>query len=163
MDKRHQWGRGHPAIQGLSASIVERLEATAGQIWARANSELTGFGAEGAMLLLLRSGRVRVHEAAHVGPRIRYYGAEAEVSTMLTNGCLIGQSPKTARLFADTDIEATTIARDTFEQLVESSAEFRALLHCSCRQRLADLRQHGSELQLKNYSERRTQTLKNLI
>jgi CRP/FNR family transcriptional regulator len=90
-------------------------------------------------LVLLVSGTIRVQRLSQTEREVVLYRVHAGESCVLTTACLLAFADRSVRGVAETDIEAILVPRATFEDLMEKSREFRALVFDDYSKRISDL------------------------
>ena len=133
------WLSRFPALAGLDPSITLELGARARTVALPAGSRIFGPGQAPDSYLLLTAGAVRVQQVAENGREIVLYRVSAGESCALTTACLMAYEDYLAEAIAETDIEAVTIARATFDDLIARSPEFRRFVFTAFSTRVTDL------------------------
>jgi CRP/FNR family transcriptional regulator len=112
--------------------------------------------------LLLVSGTVRVQQLSEAGREIVLYRVHAGESCVLTTACLLAFEDYSAEGVAETDVEAILIPRDTFDELMAVSKEFRAFVFEAYSKRITDLFMVIEEIAFKRMDIRVAQKLLDL-
>lgn len=102
-------------------------------------TRIFGPGQSPASFLLLLNGVVRVQQVSENGREIVLYRVSAGESCPLTTACLMGYDNYLADGVAETAIEAATIPRATFDDLMGRSALFRRFVFAAFSARIGDL------------------------
>lgn len=89
--------------------------------------------------LLAIAGTLRVQLAAASGREVTLYRVTAGDSCILTTSCLISGEHYPAEAIAETEVTALAIERRRFQQLLDSSTDFRQLVFGNFSSRLADV------------------------
>lgn len=104
-----------------------------------AGAVIFGPGKSPDSLLLLLEGSVRVHQTSDSGREIVLYRVEAGQSCVLTTACLLAHEDYTAQGEAETAVEAVTIPRTVFDDLMARSEDFRTFVFMAYSHRITDL------------------------
>ena len=104
-----------------------------------AGRRIFGPGQAPSSFLLLLDGSVLVHQTSDSGREIVLYRVSEGESCALTTACLLGYQDYIAEAIAETDIRAVAIPRQTFDDLVARSAQFRRFVFLAFSRRVTDL------------------------
>jgi CRP/FNR family transcriptional regulator len=133
------WRSNFPGLTGVSEDVSRLLDKRARTIKVGRGTEIFGPGNPAENLLLLVSGTVRVQQLSEAGREIVLYRVHAGESCVLTTACLLAFEEYSAEGIAETDIEAILIPRDTFDELMSLSKEFRTFVFEAYSKRITDL------------------------
>jgi CRP/FNR family transcriptional regulator len=132
-------GEMTPAAQRLLRDNLQRATAPAQHV-------LFDLDSPCSLFLLLYAGAIRVIKPALSGREIMLYRLEPGDSCVLTASCLLGRSTYPARGVVETDLTAFALTQPVFNQLLETSTPFRALVFNHFADRVADLMQLVEEV-----------------
>lgn len=132
-------GEMTPAAQRLLRDNLQRATAPAHHV-------LFDLDSPCSLFLLLYAGSIRVIKPALSGREILLYRLEPGDSCVLTASCLLGRSNYPARGVVESDLTAFALNQPLFNQLLESSTPFRALVFNHFADRVADLMQLVEEV-----------------
>lgn len=132
-------GEMTPAAQRLLRDNLQRATAPAHHV-------LFDLDSPCSLFLLIYAGSIRVIKPALSGREIVLYRLEPGDSCVLTASCLLGRSTYPARGVVETDLTAFALAQPVFNQLLETSTPFRALVFNHFADRVADLMQLVEEV-----------------
>jgi CRP/FNR family transcriptional regulator len=90
-------------------------------------------------LLILLNGTLRIEQLAASGREIVLYRVEGGESCIMTAACLLAGDDHSATGIAETAIEALSLPRSAFDDLMARSTEFRGLIFRSYTDRITDL------------------------
>jgi len=133
------WRRHFPGLTGLSKTVSDLLDRQSVPAALKAGAVIFGPGNPPQNLLLLVSGTVRVQQLSEAGREIVLYRVHAGESCVLTTACLLAFEEYSAEGIAETDVEAILIPRDTFDELMSVSKDFRAFVFEAYSKRNTDL------------------------
>lgn len=136
---RPTWRERFPGLSELSPTASKLLDDRAQTVALDQNALIFGPGKPAENLLLLVSGVVRVQQLSEAGREIVLYRVHAGESCVLTTACLLALEDYSAEGIAETDIEAILIPRDTFDEMMATSKEFRAFVFEAYSKRITDL------------------------
>jgi CRP/FNR family transcriptional regulator len=102
-------------------------------------SEVFAPGQSADAMLILLSGTLRIEQQAQSGRDIVLYRVQGGESCILTAACLLADEDYAATGIAETDIEALSLPRAAFDDLMARSAEFRGLVFRAYADRITDL------------------------
>ncbi|MCF2870402.1 Crp/Fnr family transcriptional regulator [Octadecabacter sp. G9-8] len=139
MLKNLTWRHKFPGLTGLSETVSNLLDLRAVATTLKKGAVIFGPGSPAESLLLLVSGTVRVQQLSKTGREIVLYRVQAGESCVLTTACLLAFEDYSAEGIAETDVEAILIPRDTFDELMSVSKEFRAFVFEAYSKRITDL------------------------
>ncbi|MFY0691070.1 MAG: Crp/Fnr family transcriptional regulator [Paracoccaceae bacterium] len=105
-------------------------------------------------LLVLVDGVLRVQKPGPNGSGPLLYRVRAGEGCLLTSACLLGYPEPALMGVTETEVEALAIPRAVFEELMDSSARFRALVFRAYSDRIADLQGVVEDLACNNADRR---------
>ncbi len=138
--------RLYPPIGEMTPAAQRLLRDNLQLATAPANHVLFDLDSPCSLFLLLYAGSIRVIKPALSGRELLLYRLEPGDSCVLTASCLLGRSNYPARGVVETDLTAYALAQPVFNQLLESSTPFRALVFNHFADRVADLMQLVEEV-----------------
>ncbi|HQY90576.1 MAG: Crp/Fnr family transcriptional regulator [Caldilinea sp.] len=138
--------RLYPWIGEMTPDAQALLRAQLQPTLAPANHILFDLDTPCSFFLLLYAGSIRVIKPAPSGREIMLYRLEPGDSCVLTASCLLGKSSYPARGVAESDLTAFALAQPVFNQLLETSTPFRALVFHHFSDRITDLMQLVEEV-----------------
>lgn len=153
------WRFKFPGLANLSPAVSDLLDTQAVTAVLKKGTVIFGPGKPPGNLLLLVSGRVRVQQLSEAGREIVLYRVHAGESCVLTTACLLAFEDCSAEGVAETDVETILIPRDTFDELMAVSKEFRAFVFESYSKRITDLFMVIEEIAFKRMDIRVAQKL----
>ena len=133
------WIEQFKGLAGLPEDVKDALTARSAIVRFSAGDIVFGHGQIPNTLLLLLSGVLRVRQYSASGREIVLYRVEAGQSCVLTTACLLAQEYYSAEGYAETDIEAASIPRDVFDDLMARSETFRSFVFAAYARRISDL------------------------
>ena len=133
------WTDRFDALASLSDTDRARLQREARVVSVPAGARVFAPGDPADNLLMLVSGCVRVQHLSATGREIVLYRVRAGESCVLTTACLMAHEGYAAEGIAETETEAVAVPRGTFDDMVASSAVFRAFVFASYARRITDL------------------------
>jgi len=133
------WTLSFDELNGLGASVRERLIARSSVVPVPAGTIIFGPGKIPSNLLLLLEGTVRVQQFSENGREIVLYRVQAGQSCVLTTSCLLADEAYTAEGIAETDVTAVAIPRAEFDDLISNSEVFRHFVFAAYSKRITDL------------------------
>lgn len=134
-----RWIERFKGLATLAPEIQESLILRSKIVRVPAGQVIFGPGKSPDNLLLLLEGTVRVHQTSEGGREIVLYRVEAGQSCVLTTACLLAHEDYTAEGIAETDVEAVTIPRAVFDDLMAHSLDFRTFVFTAYSHRITDL------------------------
>ncbi len=153
------WRHKFPGLTGLSERFCDLLDQRAVFTALKKGAVIFGPGMPAENLLLLVSGTVRVQQLSEAGREIVLYRVHAGESCVLTTACLLAFEDYAAEGIAETDIEAILIPRDSFDELMSISKEFRAFVFGAYSKRIMELFMVIEEIAFKRMDIRVAQKL----
>lgn len=153
------WRHKFPGLAGLSKTVSDLLDQRALPVVLNEGAAIFGPGKPAENLLLLVSGTVRVQQLSEAGREVVLYRVRAGESCVLTTACLLAFEDYSAEGIAETDVEAILIPRDTFDELMSVSKEFRAFVFEAYSKRITDLFMVIEEIAFKRIDIRVAQKL----
>lgn len=139
MLKKLTWRHNFPGLAGVSKTASDLLDQSASPVVLNEGAAIFGPGNPAENLFLLASGTVRVQQLSEAGCEIVLYRVHAGESCVLTTACLLAFEDYSAEGIAETDVEAILIPRDTFDELMLISKEFRAFVFETYSKRITGL------------------------
>lgn len=136
---KNSWRSAFPRLAEVSKEVSCLVDKRARQISLNKGALIFGPGNPAENLLLLVSGTVRVQQLSEDGREIVLYRVHSGESCVLTTACLLAFEDYSAEGIAETDVEAIMIPRDTFDELMSMSKEFRAFVFDAYSRRITDL------------------------
>ena len=133
------WIRRFPPLEALEPDVRQLLIDRSRVVSVPKGSVIFGVGKPPENLLLLLSGTVRVQEVTESGREIVLYRVSEGESCVLTTACILAFEDYSAEGIAETDVEAVTIPRDTFDAAVARSQTFRRFLFGAYSSRIMEL------------------------
>ncbi|MFK7878281.1 Crp/Fnr family transcriptional regulator [Roseobacter sp.] len=153
------WRFKFPGLANLSPAVSDLLDTQAVTAVLKKGTVIFGPGKPAENLLLLVSGTVRVQQLSEAGREIVLYRVHAGEGCVLTTACLLAFEDYSAEGVAETDVETILIPRDTFDELMAVSKEFRAFVFESYSKRITDLFMVIEEIAFKRMDIRVAQKL----
>lgn len=153
------WRHKFPGLTGLSTTVSDLLDQRAVSAILKKGAVIFGPGNAAENLLLLVSGTVRVQQLSEAGREIVLYRVHGGESCVLTTACLLAFEDYSAEGIAETEVEAILIPRDTFDELMSVSKEFRAFVFEAYSKRITDLFMVIEEIAFKRMDIRVAQKL----
>ncbi|WP_298864347.1 Crp/Fnr family transcriptional regulator [uncultured Sulfitobacter sp.] len=122
-------------------------------------------------LLLLTCGTVRVQQRSKAGHEVMLYRVHAGERSVLNSACLLAFEDYLSQGIAETDVDAILIPRETLDDLMESSPQFRGFVFEAYSKRITDLftaidesavRQNNTCANQRLFGRQDAQTLQNM-
>jgi len=110
-------------------------------------------------LVMLLDGTIQVQQISDSGREIILYRVHAGSSCVLTSACVLAYEDYSARGVAETDIEAALIPKNTFDDLMGESKEFRHFVMSAFTTRLTEMFHMIEEVAFKRIDYRLALTL----
>ena len=139
MRMRPSWQASVPGLDAISGTVSELLNRQAEYTSVRKGTVIFGPEQPAENLLLLISGTVRLQQPCETGGEIVLSRVHAGESCALTTACLLAFKDYSAEGIAETDVDAITIPRETFDELMMLSPQFRAYVFEAYSKRITDL------------------------
>lgn len=133
------WISHFPGLRKLKPDVAKPLIETSKVVRLPAGTPIFGPGQAPQAYLLLINGTVRVQQVSEAGREIVLYRVSGGESCALTTACLMGYEEYQAEGIAETDVEAVSVPRATFDDLIARSAEFRRFVFTAFSRRVTDL------------------------
>ncbi|MCC5872330.1 MAG: Crp/Fnr family transcriptional regulator [Gammaproteobacteria bacterium] len=133
------WPERFVGLSRLSPPLKLKLETAARIRRIAAGTRIFGPGEAPAGMLFLIEGTVRVHQQSENGRDIVLYRVTGGESCVMTTACLFTHHSYMAEGIAETDVIAAEVPRQTFEDLVSDSPEFRDFVLAAYSHRIVDL------------------------
>ncbi|MDJ0630165.1 MAG: Crp/Fnr family transcriptional regulator [Rhodobacter sp.] len=133
------WTDRFSRLEELEAPAHERLRKSSSLIAFPKGAVVFGQGRSPESLLLLLEGTVRVQQLSEGGREIVLYRVHGGESCIMTTACLLTHEDYSAEGIAETDVQAVSIPRRVFDDLVASSKTFREFVFSAYSQRIIDL------------------------
>jgi len=153
------WIERFPGLLELDDSLREPLVKRSKIVELPGGTLIFGPGKAPESLLLLLDGTVRVQQVAENGREIVLYRVQAGESCVLTTACLLAYEDYNAEGLAETAIQAVTIPRAVFEDLIVRSGLFRRFVFTAFSKRITDLFEVIEEVAFKRIDIRLAQKL----
>lgn len=133
------WIERFPQLAKLEDTTKRLLTERSQLVDIPADSRIFGAGLAAEDMLFLLDGTVRVQQVSDTGREIVLYRAHAGESCVMTNACLFAYEGNAAEGIAETRVQAASIPRQLFDELVAQSAEFRNFVFFAFSKRITDL------------------------
>lgn len=133
------WTSRFSGLANVEPAERQTLEAAGRIIRLAKGSRVFGPGQTPNGYVLLLEGDIRISQVSESGREIVLYRVMPGESCALTTACLLGGEDYSAEAVAETDIEAVSIPRATFDDLIGRSAAFRRFVFAAFTQRMSDL------------------------
>ncbi|MGE0699783.1 MAG: Crp/Fnr family transcriptional regulator [Hyphomicrobiaceae bacterium] len=133
------WLDRFEGLAGLDDGARAALQRAGRIVEVPEGRRLFGPGQAPSSFLLLLEGSVRVLQTSESGREIVLYRVAAGESCALTTACLLGYQDYIAEAVAETACRAVAIPRQTFDELIGSSAAFRQFVFMAFSRRVTDL------------------------
>jgi len=153
------WIERFPGLAALEPAIRAQLLDESSITSVPKDTVIFGPGKAPENLLLLLHGSVRVQQLSEKGREIVLYRVGAGESCVLTTACLLAFEDYSATGIAESDVEAVTIPRQVFDQLMAQSADFRRFVFTAYSKRITDLFQFVEEVAFQRLDVRLAQKL----
>src|SRR5512138_1356456 len=135
--------------------VAERAQVV--QLPAQTTIFAPGLPAENFLLVL--DGTVRVQQVSSGGREIVLYRVTGGESCIMTTACLLSQDTYNAEGVTETPVEAVTVPKAVFDELMGCSAEFRRFVFSDYASRLTDLLHVVEEVAFERIDKRLAQKL----
>lgn len=135
----YDWTSNFSALQNLSVNTRQLLLENASILKLGSGKKVYGPQIIPENFLLLIKGVIRVQQTSESGREIVLFRVNGGESCALTTACLISFEPYTAEAVVEQDATAVAIPRQTFDELIAMSAEFRRFVFTSFGVRIAGL------------------------
>ncbi len=139
MTSATNWTARISGLDDVEADARQTLESAGRVVRLAKGSRVFGPGQTPTGYVLLLEGDIRVSQISESGREIVLYRVLPGESCALTTACLLGGEDYNAEAVAETEIEAVTIPRATFDKLIARSAAFRRFVFAAFSQRMSDL------------------------
>jgi CRP/FNR family transcriptional regulator len=123
----------------LPADVRADLEAGSRIVTVPAGTQIFAPGQTAGNLWLLLSGTVKVQQKSETGRDVFLYRVHAGESCVLTTACMLAFEDYSAEGIAETDVTAVAIPRDTFDDILAKSPDFREFVFTAYSRRITDL------------------------
>ena len=133
------WTDQFPDLARLPDEVLGTLQQASRVVTLPAGTVVFGPGQPPKHYLLMLSGSVRVHQVSESGREIVLYRVSAGESCAMTTACLMGDDLYQAEGVAETAVEAVVIPRETFEQAITNSGDFRRFVFAALSSRMTNL------------------------
>ncbi|MCB1508076.1 MAG: Crp/Fnr family transcriptional regulator [Hyphomicrobiaceae bacterium] len=134
-----RWTQRFKGLSRLPEDVQEILNTRAVHTRVPQGTVIFGPGKEPDHLLFLLTGVVRVQQSSENGREIVLYRVEAGQSCVMTTACLLAHEVYSAEGVAETDVEAVTLPRAVFDELISRSSAFRDFVFMAYSRRITDL------------------------
>lgn len=139
MTNNDTWIDNFPGLRNLSRDVCEPLLSHSRVIELKPGDRVFGPGSAPENFLLLVRGTVRVQQVSENGREIVLYRVTAGESCALTTACLMGYEDYQAEAVVEEPTVAVAIPRNTFDDLISKSAEFRRFVFTAFSMRVTNL------------------------
>ncbi len=139
MQKPSAWRVGLPGLAELSTSVSAVLDRDARPVSYDRGAVIFGPENPPDTLVFLMSGTVRVQQFVGATRDVVLYRCHAKDSCLLTAACLLAFEDRSAEGIAETDIQAVLLPRDTFNEAMITSQEFRGFVFETYAKRISAL------------------------
>lgn len=153
------WVEQFEGLKHLDATVLETLVDCSEVTKIEAHTVVFGLGKTPEHLVLLLEGSIQVQQISDSGREIVLYRVNAGDSCVLTAACVLAYEDYSVMATAETDITAVMIPRQTFENLLGESKQFRHFVLSAFTKRLADMFQVVDEIAFKRIDHRLAQKL----
>jgi len=133
------WTDRFPDLARLPVDVLSALKQSSRVVSLPAGTLVFGPGQPPTSYLLLLSGTVRVHQVSESGREIVLYRVMAGESCAMTTACLMADDLYQAEGVAELPVEAVAIPRETFDQAIAASADFRRFVFAALSNRMTNL------------------------
>lgn len=133
------WIDRFPGLNGLPPDVAGLLTAKARVVRLGEGARIFEPGQPARAMLLLLAGTVRVQQSSDSGREVFLYRVHAGESCVLTTACMLENEAYSAEAITETYVEAVTIPRAVFDELVARSEAFRSFVFHGYARRIADL------------------------
>ena len=133
------WTSNFSALRDLPDETRQLLLKNASVMQLSAGKKVYGPHIVPENFLLLISGVIRVQQTSESGREIVLFRVNDGESCALTTACLMSFEPYTAEAIVERNATAVAIPRQTFDELIARSAEFRRFVFTSFGVRIAGL------------------------
>ncbi len=133
------WIDRFKGLSQLPADIRSQLESGSQIVNVPAGTQVFSPGQTADNLLLLLDGTIRVQQKSDTGREVFLYRVHAGESCVLTTACMLAFEDYSADGIAETDVSAVAIPRETFDDLVARSEDFRNFVFAAYSRRITDL------------------------
>lgn len=139
MQQPQQWIERFPMLSRLEDATKHMLTERSRLVDIPADSRIFGAGLVAEDMLFLLEGTVRVQQVSDTGREIVLYRVHAGESCVMTNACLFAYESNATEGITETRVQAASIPRQLFDDLVAQSAEFRNFVFFAFSRRITDL------------------------
>ncbi len=153
------WLASFPDLTRLTAADQKLLAERARLVTLPAQTTIFAPGQPAESFLLVLDGRVRVQQVSSSGREIVLYRVAGGESCIMTTACLLSQDTYNAEGIAETPVTAMAVPRETFDDLMARSAEFRRFVFGHYASRITDLLQVVEEVAFERIDKRLAQRL----
>lgn len=133
------WTERFSGLARLEEPTRQALESAGRIVRLPRGSRIFGPGQSPSSYLLLLEGDIRVSQVSDSGREIVLYRVLPGESCALTTACLLGGEDYQAEAVAETDIEAVSLPRATFDAMITRSPQFRHFVFAAFSHRITDL------------------------
>lgn len=139
MSTPEAWVERFPGLSRLSAETKELIIANSSVVDVPEGATIFGPGNSPEHMLFLLDGTVRVQQVSDTGHEIVLYRIQAGQSCVLTTACLLAFEDYSAEGIAETPVQAASVPREVFDELVATSKSFRDFVFAAFSKRITDL------------------------
>lgn len=139
MSSPEPWVERFPGLSRLSGETKELILANSAVVDVPKGATIFGPGNSPEHMLFLLDGTVRVQQVSDTGHEIVLYRIQAGQSCVLTTACLLAFEDYSAEGIAETPVQAASVPREIFDELVATSKSFRDFVFAAFSKRITDL------------------------
>jgi CRP/FNR family transcriptional regulator len=115
----------YPVLGQLPMPLMRNIQETSHDLTAQAGRVLFDTGEDCDYMPLLKTGSIRVVKPLQTGWEMLLYRVYPGQVCILTATCILSDWGHLARVIAEKDLDAVSIPKDSFHQLIEGSSVFR--------------------------------------
>ena len=139
MTETLEWVDRFPGLSRLDPPTKQLLLTRSDIVTFSKGAIVFGPGKSPENMLFLLDGTVRVQQVSDTGHEIVLYRIEAGQSCVLTTACLLAYDDYAATGMSETAVQAATVPRGMFDDLVAQSKPFRDFVFAAFSKRITDL------------------------
>jgi len=148
------WVNRFDGLKDLDEALLEPLVGCSKVVTIEKGSVIFGPAKAPEHLVMLLDGIIQVQQISDSGKEIVLYRVHAGSSCVLTSACVLAYEDYSARGIAETEIEAALIPRNTFDDLMGESRDFRHFVMSAFTTRLTDMFHMIEEVAFKRIDHR---------
>ncbi|MGB0847718.1 MAG: Crp/Fnr family transcriptional regulator [Thiolinea sp.] len=133
------WPERFPGLSNLNTETRKLLVERSVRVNLPEESMVFGPGIVSENMLFLLGGTVRVQQTSETGREIVLYRARAGESCVMTTACLFAFEDYATEGIAETPVQAASVPRSVFDDLVAQSQEFRHFVLSAFSKRMTGL------------------------